>query len=127
MAHILVVDDDASQRETMRRILQRAGYEITLAADGLEALNVVGSRPFALAFVDLYMSRMDGLEAIPKLVFQVPDLKVVAMSGGVLGGKGTDLLRVAEDLGAVRALQKPFGARELVELVAELLGPSEDA
>jgi len=127
MAHILVVDDDAAQRETMRRVLERAGHEVTLAADGLEGLNVVGSKPFALAFVDLYMPRMDGLEAIPKLVFQVPALKVVAMSGGVLGGKGTDLLRVAESLGAVRALQKPFGAHELTELVTELLGPPKDA
>lgn len=127
MAHILVVDDDAAQRETMRKILVRAGHEVTLAADGLEALNAVVSKPFALAFVDLYMPTMDGLEAIPKLVFQVPGLKVVAMSGGVLGGKGTDLLRVAESLGAVRALQKPFGARELTELVTELLGSSEDA
>ena len=122
MAHILVVDDDQSQREVMRRILELEGHVVTVAADGLEGLNLVGSQPFALAFVDLYMPRMDGLEAIPKLILQVPGLKVVAMSGGLYDGKGIDLLRVAEDLGAVRALPKPFGAEELTSLVEELIG-----
>jgi CheY-like chemotaxis protein len=121
MAHILVVDDDESQREVMRRILEFAGHEVTTAADGLEGLNLVGSQPFALAFVDLYMPRMDGLEAIPKLMLQVPGLKVVAMSGGLFNGKGIDLLRAAEEAGAVRALPKPFGAEELTDLVEELV------
>ncbi len=121
MAHILVVDDDKSQRELMRKILELEGHEVTVAADGLEGLNLVGTQPFALAFVDLYMPRMDGLDAIPKLILQVPGLKVVAMSGGLFDGKGIDLLRTAEDVGAVRALEKPFGANELTELVDELL------
>jgi len=121
MAHILVVDDEASQRDVMRRLLEHDGHDVTLAADGLEGLNLVGAHPFELAFVDLYMPRMDGLETIPKLIRQVPGLKVVAMSGGVFGGKGVDLLRVAEEAGAVRALEKPFGAKELTDLVNELL------
>ena len=121
MAHILVVDDEASQRELMRKILEQEGHQVTLAANGLEALNVVTTHPFVLAFVDLYMPVMDGLEAIPKLLTQVPQLKVVAMSGGVYGGKGIDLLRVAEEVGATRALPKPFGAHQLTELAAELV------
>jgi len=121
MAHILVVDDDRSQRELMRKILELDGHEVTVAADGLEGLNLVGSQPFALAFVDLYMPRMDGLEAIPKLILQVPGLKVVAMSGGLFDGKGIDLLRAAEEVGAVRALPKPFGANELMDLVREFV------
>jgi len=121
MAHILVIDDDKSQRVLMRKILEFEGHEVTVAADGLEGLNLVGSQPFALAFVDLYMPRMDGLEAIPKLILQVPGLKVVAMSGGLFDGKGIDLLRTAEEVGAVRALPKPFGADELMDLVREFV------
>ena len=121
MAHILVIDDDKSQRVLMRKILEFEGHEVTVAADGLEGLNLVGSQPFALAFVDLYMPRMDGLEAIPKLILQVPGLKVVAMSGGLFDGKGIDLLRTAEEVGAVRALPKPFGADELLDLVKEFV------
>ena len=121
MVHILVVDDDQSQRELMSKILELEGHAVTVAADGLEGLNLVGSQPFALAFVDLYMPRMDGLEAIPKLILQVPGLKVVAMSGGLYDGKGIDLLRVAQEAGAVRALEKPFGAGDLLELVGELV------
>jgi len=121
MAHILVVDDDKSQRVLMSKILELEGHEVTVAADGLEGLNLVGSQPFALAFVDLYMPRMDGLEAIPKLILQVPGLKVVAMSGGLYDGKGIDLLRTAEEVGAVRALPKPFGADELLDLVKEFV------
>ncbi|HXV86404.1 MAG TPA: response regulator [Gemmatimonadales bacterium] len=121
MADILVVDDEESVRSSIARTLALAGHSVTEAASGLEALNLVGTKPFALALVDVYMPQMDGLELIPKLLIQVPALKVVAMSGGMYGGKGVDLLRAAERAGAVKSLTKPFGMEELEEVLGELL------
>jgi CheY-like chemotaxis protein len=109
----------------MTKALARAGHEGTEARNGLEALNVVGTRPFALAFVDLFMPEMDGLELIPKLRLQSPNTRIVAMSGGVYGGKAVDLLRSAERLGAVRTLVKPFEMEALLELLGELLEQGE--
>jgi len=120
MAHILVVDDDPSIRSTMARALGHAGHEVTEAKSGLDALNLVGTHPFALAFVDLYMPQMDGLELIPKLLLQSPHTKVVAMSGGLFGGKGEDLLRAAERAGAVKSLTKPFALADVLSLLEEL-------
>jgi len=120
MADILVVDDEESVRSAIARSLAQAGHAVTEAASGLDALNLVGTRQFALALVDLYMPQMDGLELIPKLLIQAPSLKIVAMSGGMYGGKGVDLLRAAERAGALKSLIKPFGMEELEAVVAEL-------
>jgi len=122
MAHILVVDDDDAQRDVLRRLLENRGHEVEVAADGLEALNLVGAMSFDVAIVDMYMPRMDGLQLIPKLRVQSAHTKVVAMSGGVFGGKGKDLLSEARRLGAERTLEKPFGTDELTGVLQELLG-----
>jgi CheY-like chemotaxis protein len=121
VAHILVVDDDRDLRGTIAKVLARAGHSVTEAGDGLDALNLVGTHPFAIALVDLFMPQMDGLELIPKLQLQSPATKIVAMSGGVFGGKAVDLLRSAERLGAVRTLVKPFEMDALLALLEELL------
>ncbi|MDH3457410.1 MAG: response regulator [Gemmatimonadota bacterium] len=124
MAHILVVDDDPQLRTMLERVLVQMGHKVTQAEDGLAALNTVGTRPFAIAFVDLFMPMIDGLEVIPKLLFQSPDTKIVAMSGGVYGGKGVSLLTVAERLGAARTLAKPFGIDDIERILRELLNGS---
>ncbi len=121
MAHILVVDDDPQLRTMLERVLVQLGHDVTQAEDGLAALNTVGTRPFAIAFVDLFMPVIDGLEVIPKLLFQSPKTKIVAMSGGVYGGKAVSLLSVAERLGAARTLAKPFGIDDVEQVLGELL------
>lgn len=110
---ILVVDDDDDVRTAVAALLTRLGHEVTVARHGLEALSLIGTRPFDVAMVDLYMPAMDGLEVIPKLLFQSPETKVIAMSGGYMGGRGLDLLRAAERAGAQLTLRKPFTLEEL--------------
>jgi CheY-like chemotaxis protein len=122
MADILLVDDEPSVRSTVSRVLAQAGHDIVEADSGLNALSLVGTRRFAIALVDLYMPHMDGLELIPKLLIQAPGLKIVAMSGGLFGGKGVDLLRAAERAGAARSITKPFSVEELLGAVQELTG-----
>ena len=122
MTHVLLVDDDDDVRALTQTILERDGYSVTVASDGLEALQKVGTQPFAVALVDLYMPKMDGLELIPKLKLQVPDIRVVATSGGYQEGRGIDLLRAAERAGADGILAKPFTIDELRATLEPLPG-----
>lgn len=122
MAFVLVVDDDDGVRDGILALLESLDHRGSGARDGLEALRTVGTKPFEVALVDLFMPNMDGLELIPKLLVQAPDLKIVAMSGGYMDGRGMDLLRTAQAAGAVRTIEKPFSLHGLTDLLAEVLG-----
>lgn len=61
---ILVVDDDESNRDSLCRRLARHGYALTSAADGTEALRLIGARPFDLVLLDVMMPGMSGLEVL---------------------------------------------------------------
>ena len=59
--HILVIDDEASLRQTTARILQRAGFEVTTATSGAEGLDLLDRHPFDLVYLDIRMPGMSGL------------------------------------------------------------------
>ena len=75
MAKILVVDDNSNERNGLCRLLERAGYDVRSASDGVEALQKIQENPFDLLLVDVGMPRMNGIEfflaspknAVPKL------------------------------------------------------------
>ena len=67
MASILIIDDEAACRNPLARLLQIEGYEITQAADGLEALQRLEERPHNLLLLDLLMPRMDGVTFLERL------------------------------------------------------------
>lgn len=67
MAKILVVDDDINNRLLLRLVLEHAGYEISEASDGGEALAVANARKPDLIIMDLYMPGMDGIQFIKAL------------------------------------------------------------
>ncbi len=60
--HILIIDDEASLRQTLARILQRDGYEVTSVASGMEGLSLVAQHPFDLVYLDIRMPDMNGLD-----------------------------------------------------------------
>jgi len=67
MASILIIDDEAACRNPLARLLQIEGYEITQAADGLEALQRMEERRHDLLLLDLLMPRMDGVTFLERL------------------------------------------------------------
>ncbi len=75
--HILIIDDEASLRQTMARILQRSGYEVTTVADGNEALKLISDHPFDLVYSDIRMPDMNGLELLKVIHAKSPDLPVI--------------------------------------------------
>src|SRR5207237_9240188 len=98
VARMLVVDDDARRRRAIRVALEAAGYEVIEAGDGPAALRVYRERGADLLLVDLFIPEPDGLEVIRTVRAEVPDAKIIAMSGG--GSLKLDLLAAAEAFGA---------------------------
>ena len=67
MMKILVVDDSSNERNGLCRLLERAGYEVRSAADGVEALEKIRENQFDLLLVDIWMPRMNGIELLALL------------------------------------------------------------
>ena len=120
MAHILIIEDDALLRQTLRFTLEHLGYDVTEAGDGKEGLTIQQTAVCDLVIVDIIMPETDGIKTIIELRRQSPALKIIAISGGGMG-KATDYLSTARLLGANRTLAKPFSSEELAASVSEVL------
>ena len=117
---ILVVDDEASGRDLIIRILNRAGYRVRSAIDGREAFRHIDQGGIDLIITDLFMPQMDGLELVMHLREQSRAIPVIAISGA-LTGQGEDILRTVRMLGAAVTLPKPFTAHELIAAVNQFV------
>jgi CheY-like chemotaxis protein len=123
MNDILLVEDDTACAAMLRAALNHFGHQVVLAADGREALRLYEPQTMRLVIADLLMPEMDGMELIVKLLASEPSVRVIAMTGGGRQGKPASYLylRMAERLGAVKTLAKPFPLEELRQAVAECL------
>lgn len=116
MASLLVVDDDAHIREVMRFALEKAGHQITEAADGAAALAAFQRQPFDLLVLDIVMPEMDGLELCRK-IRALGEVPIIFVSS-----RDEELDRVLGlELGGDDYLTKPFSPRELSARVAAVL------
>lgn len=114
---ILVADDSMVARAKLGRLLQGAGYEVVLAADGVEALEALSKRFFSLLITDLEMPNMDGLELISNVQgsLETEDLPIVAITGH------DDLqARVRDVEGLYGLFKKPWNDRDLLKRVSTL-------
>ncbi|NUM48008.1 MAG: response regulator transcription factor [Anaerolineales bacterium] len=113
---ILVVDDEKSLRDFVRRNLDVRGFNVLTAANGLEALAHFTTQSVDLVILDLMMPHMDGLETIRRVRKQslVPVIVLSAM------GEESDKVQ-ALNLGADDYLTKPFGVPELMARVQAVL------
>jgi DNA-binding NtrC family response regulator len=118
MARILVIDDDLDVRATVGRMLQSAGHEVVLAANGMEGMEQYRASPGDLVITDIYMPGQEGLETIIGLRRRYPEIKIIAMSGKPAGGT---MLSIARRLGALAILQKPFSLEQLLQEVEKAL------
>src|SRR2546422_179515 len=82
VARILVMDDDELLRGALRVVLEAAGYEVIEAADGNAGLRLEREQSADLVLVDIFMPERDGLEVIRALRTEIPQPKIIAMSGG---------------------------------------------
>ena len=119
MARILVIDDDADTRAMLEQTLKAVGHEVVLAADGREGVERYRTSPADLVITDIYMPKQDGLETTREFHLRFPEVKIIAMSRRALA---VTMLSIAQDLGAVAVLHKPFAAEELTAAVSKALG-----
>jgi CheY-like chemotaxis protein len=109
MARILVVEDDPQVRQLVVRILQRSGYQVCVAVDGLEAQRKFAQRPPDLVLTDLHMPGLDGA-ALAKWIQAQKSTPIVIMTAAI-----------APDGIANRVLGKPFTIQALTETVQTAL------
>lgn len=114
--HILVVDDEPSIQDFIKRNLELRSYKITLAGNGLEGLALFDQATYALVILDIMLPKMDGLEVCRRIRRNstVPILLLTAL------GEEADKIRGLDE-GADDYLTKPFGVGELVARVKALL------
>jgi len=122
---ILVVDDDAGIRQALRSLLEVSGYEVSTAADGMEALKEFEENSFHLVITDIVMPEIEGFELIRRIrKLAGAEYLIIAISGG--GHRdGSQYLGTASLLGATRTLIKPLQASTFLGCVKELLGEPE--
>jgi len=126
MAKVLLVDDDKDFRNMVRLMLLKQGHVVVEAADGKQAFELYQNSPADVVLTDLVMPEQEGLETIKKFRSNWPDLKIVAMSGG-LRGSSADFLKIAAHLGANRTLSKPFSFQDLSLTMESLLRDERQA
>jgi CheY-like chemotaxis protein len=121
MKRILLIDDDDDLRPMIRKILERAGYDVVEAPDGKEGLRLFRLDPADLVLTDIYMPEKEGLETIRELRIDFPSVKIIAMSGGSGKTGGFSSLNFAAKFGAIHTISKPFRRQELLDLIQKSL------
>jgi len=117
---VLVLDDSPSIRQVVRLTLSRAGYLIVEAADGVQALEKLGTEHVDLIVSDLNMPKMDGLTFIARLR-ELPEGKFIPVIM-LTTESDDDKKLVAKNLGVQAWFVKPFEPEKLVSIVKRLIG-----
>ena len=125
MARILIIDDEPSILEVLRKILLFEGYDVVTAINGEEGLELFRQTPCDLVITDMVMPLKDGLQTILDLRNEKPDLPIIAMSGGGTISKER-YLTVAGYLDKVITVAKPFSVGSIAEAVTSLLSETDD-
>lgn len=120
---VLVADDDADMRQSMRLLLEQAGHKVELAPDGAVALDIQRTHGCDVLITDIFMGDADGIEAISSFRREFPEVRIIAMSGGSGRLPGGSYLATARLAGADGMLTKPFAIGQLLEM---LRGLAED-
>ena len=110
---LLIVEDDADMRLSLKLALEMAGYITEVAADGREALAIQKQRPADILITDIFMPETDGFEVIDAVRRGFPQTRIVVVSGGARLAKREYLLDAAlMDVDAI--LPKPFDVETLL-------------
>jgi DNA-binding response OmpR family regulator len=120
MAKIYVFDDEPSILLMIKKMLEKAGYEVDIALNGKEGMELFKRNVPDLLITDIIMPEKEGLETIFELRRKYPELKIIAISGG---GRidPYGYLPGAKLFGANMVFQKPLVQKELLQAVSSLL------
>jgi len=130
MKSVMVIDDELDVRDSIKRVLDRAGYSVRSVENAEDALNELDASPADLIITDIIMPKVDGVKAIHEIRKKFPAIRILAISGGGNFGVGayqpgaittTAYLAAAEKAGAHLTLTKPFESKDLLQAVETAL------
>jgi two-component system chemotaxis response regulator CheY len=114
---ILIVDDSALSRRTLRRILESAGYEAVEADDGMAALELYFLEKPDLVLLDLVMKGMYGLDVLVKLREMDQEARVIVASADIQ----SSTRKMVDEAGALGFITKPFVSEQVIAAVEAVL------
>jgi len=120
MATILAVDDSASMRQMVSFTLKGAGFDVTEASDGSEALKIAQTKKFDLVLSDVNMPVMDGIQLVTELR-KLSDYKFVPVLMLTTESSG-DKKMEGKKAGATGWIVKPFNPDQLLNTIKKVLG-----
>jgi DNA-binding NtrC family response regulator len=115
---LLIVDDDPAIRKLLARTLAKAGYTVKTAGSGDDAVAQCTAEPFDLVLSDVVMPKMDGHQLAEWIAKYRPDTRTALMSGWDPG------CQQCAYSPRCRIIAKPFGCRQILSFVAEILAES---
>jgi two-component system response regulator MprA len=113
---VLVADDNDVAQRLCRRVLEKAGYTVLIAADGLQAVEMALSKRPNMILMDVAMPGIDGIEAMRRIKAEIPAQPIVIASAHSMASDRERFLAA----GADDILSKPFRLADLVAIVAKL-------
>jgi DNA-binding response OmpR family regulator len=115
--HILIIDDEAALRQTLARVLQQAGFEVTTAENGEQGLSFIQTTNFDLIFMDLRMPGIAGMDALKIIHTGHPNLPVILFTAQPDLNSAVEALRN----GATDYLLKPLKPQAVIDRARSVL------
>lgn len=116
---VLIVEDEAIMRESLRDWLSDSGYQVATADDGEQALQMIAEQEFGIAVLDLKLPGKGGLEVLREASERQPRLKGIIITAYPSVETAVEAMKI----GAIDYLLKPFAPDALEKLIQETLGP----
>ena len=130
MTKVIIIDDEEDIRIVLKEIFVREGFDVAVASNGAEGLNLLREEGADLVITDIIMPGSDGVETAYDIRKEFPKTKIIVMSGGGnVASSGyeptaittTAYLASAAAVGADFTLTKPFDREELIKAARELI------
>jgi DNA-binding NtrC family response regulator len=115
---ILIIDDDADICETLTKVLRAQGHEVVTAGSGEEAIIIAREKACQMAFIDVKLPNIDGLETLLRLKEINPGILTIMMTG--FRNEVKDALDKAQAASAITCLYKPFDPAEAAHIVEKI-------
>lgn len=120
MANILVVEDDNSVSELIKKVLETENHTVEIAPSAENSKAVLKAGSFDLAIIDIILPGQGGMDLILEIHEQLPSLPIILTSGKIDMNNSTFKV-LAHQFGVISVLPKPFTVDELISTVAEAL------